>query len=145
MKRWANNQIWTVHLLTHGEQGDFTSSWTHQQCDHDDRWSSCAGHAHADWNRGRKKSLNVSRMSTCKTNPILMEFSSRHRTKLFDHTDSRCWQMCWPLYHNWYAYNHLRNLCYSYCNWLQNKLLKCLLDTQQYRDQAKHSLGSAFT
>lgn len=30
------------------EHWAFTSSWTHQLCVHGDRWSSCAGHEHAD-------------------------------------------------------------------------------------------------
>lgn len=35
-------------LLKQREAGQFTSSWTRRRCDHDGRWSWCAGRAHAD-------------------------------------------------------------------------------------------------
>lgn len=43
-----------VFIETKGSR-DFTSSWTHPQCDHDGRWSLCADRAHADCRRERGK------------------------------------------------------------------------------------------
>ena len=42
-------------LLKQGKRGEFTSSWTHQRCDRDGRWSWCADRAHADWKERRRR------------------------------------------------------------------------------------------